>query len=343
MKKHIFILFILFVIVTLQCFSQKKDQKLEKSSLKFSIPIDTMEVKADEKFLASYELEGREISGNGIKAAAKYIATQFEGIGLRSFGNSYIQKFFAKAKSIKDSIETANVIGYIEGSDPKLKTQFIIFSAHYDHLGISKEGEVYNGADDNASGVTSVMNIAKAIQKSKVKPKRSLMFIAFSGEEKGLLGSYNFVNYPMVPINNIYAVLNMDMIGRTDPKHDSLGIRDYIYVIGPKISGGKSVKIIEQVNKESGNINLDYSFDILSDPNRWFFRSDHFPFAKQGRLGIRFFDGGHIDYHKTTDKIEKIDFELLYKRMNFIGYLGLKFASLKEEIKLEKLPDNIKR
>jgi Zn-dependent M28 family amino/carboxypeptidase len=343
MKRILIPFLFIFFFVFHVSFAQKTEKPLKKNKIFFAIPIDTNQIKTDLKILSSDKFEGREIGGKGIKEAAKYIANQFGTLKLKKFNNFYQKKFFAKSKTIQDSLEAFNVIGYIEGADKQLKKEFVIFSAHYDHLGISKDGIIYNGADDNASGVAGVLNIAKAIQKNKTRPKRSLIFIAFSGEEKGLLGSYNFVKDPPIPIQSVYAALNMDMIGRTDPKHDSLNIQNYIYVIGPKILGGNSVNIIEQSNKESANLNLDYSFDTFSDPNRWFFRSDHLPFAKQNRLGIRFFDGGHVDYHKTSDGIGKINFSVLFKRIELIGFLGLKLANSETEIKVDKLPENIKR
>jgi hypothetical protein len=236
----------------------------------------------------------------------------------------------------REILLTKNVLGYIPGSDSVLKDQFVVFSCHYDHLGKTEDGRIFNGADDNASGTTAILEIAKSYIKNKVKHLRSILFLAFTGEEKGLFGSTYYSDHPLIPFKDTYIDLNIDMIGRIDEKYTEKNKVDYIYTIGPKIMGGDLPEITEECNKESVNLKIDPLFDDIKDPNIFYRRSDHYNFAKHNIPSIFYFGGEHKDYHKTTDKVEKINFGLFKKRVELIAYTGLKFANLKNQIKTER-------
>jgi len=235
-----------------------------------------------------------------------------------------------------ERISTENVLGFIEGTD--LKDEYIILTAHYDHLGVSGE-EVYNGADDDGSGTVAVMEIAQAFAEAKKNgqgPRRSILFMTVTGEEKGLLGSSYYVNHPVLPLEKTITNLNIDMIGRVDEAH--LENSDYIYLIGSdKLSMGLH-DLSEQVNATYTNLELDYKYNADNDPNRFYYRSDHYNFAKNNIPIIFYFNGTHPDYHKTTDTIDKIEFELLKKRTHLIFYTTWEIANRDESIAVDVLP-----
>ena len=220
---------------------------------------------------------------------------------------------------------TENVIGMIEGTS--LKNEYVVYSAHYDHLGKSPEGDVYHGADDNASGTCTVLGIAEMYAKSNLRPKRSVIFLTVTGEEKGLLGSDYFTAHPTVPIANIVADLNTDMDGRIDTSYlrkDS----NYVFVIGSKRLSKELDSLLVSADSESVRIKLDYSFDSDNDPNQFYYRSDQYNFARRNIPVVFFFDGNIPEYHKPTDTIDKIDFPILEERAKLIFLTGWKAANL---------------
>lgn len=205
-------------------------------------------------------------------------------------------------------VETANVLGFIEGTDKK--DEVLVISAHYDHVGIDDKGEIYNGADDDGSGTCAVLEIAQAFAKAKKDgngPRRSILFLWVTGEEKGLLGSEYFTDHqPIIPLDKIICDLNIDMIGRVDKKHEKNP--DYTYIIGSDKLSSELHTISENANKESVNLELDYEFNDPKDPNRFYYRSDHYNFAKNKIPVAFYFTGVHEDYHKPGDDVEKIVF-----------------------------------
>ncbi len=204
---------------------------------------------------------------------------------------------------------TENVIGFIEGSDPVLKNEVIVISAHYDHLGIEKR-KVFNGADDNGSGTTALLEIAQAFQQAKKdgkNPKRSILFIALTGEEMGLFGSSYYVSNPWVPLENTIADINIDMIGRSSKPEEKEIFS--VYVIGSNMLSDDLHNTQELANKQYTKLNLDYMYNDVNEPLRLYYRSDHFNFAKNGIPSVFYFGGFHDDYHKTTDDIESINFK----------------------------------
>ena len=213
-----------------------------------------------------------------------------------------------------------NVLGYIEGADPKLKNELIIITAHYDHIGII-DGEIHNGADDNASGTAAVLEIAKTFQLAKkngISFKRSILCMPVSAEEKGLLGSYYYADNPEFPLINTIANLNIDMIGRMDEFHPNND--NYIYLIGSDKLSSDLHNISEATNDKYAQIELDYRFNDPNDPNRYYYRSDHYNFAKNNIPSIFYFSGVHEDYHKHTDTVEKLNYNKISKVARLVFY-----------------------
>jgi Zn-dependent M28 family amino/carboxypeptidase len=220
------------------------------------------------------------------------------------------------------AIATQNVVAVSEGSDPVLKNEYVALGAHYDHVGIDRpvNGDaIYNGADDDGSGTTALLAIAEALAKAPTRPKRSVLFIWHAGEEKGLWGSRYFTEYPTIPLEKIVAQINIDMIGRskkagdTNPRNKSLTGPNEIYVIGSKMMSTELGELTEAVNKEYLNLTYNYLYDDPKDPNRFFFRSDHYNYARKGIPIVFFFDGEHEDYHRPGDEPQKIDYEKMQK------------------------------
>lgn len=229
----------------------------------------------------------------------------------------YLDLSFKKTSKSKIFF-TENVLGVVEFN--KRSDEYVVLSAHYDHLG-KKNGLIYNGADDDGSGTASIMAIAEALAKAKkdnIKLKRNFLFIGFSAEEKGLLGSRYYTDNPMIPLENIIAGLNIDMIARTDSlEHES---DDYLYIIGSDMIDQDLHNINEIANKTYSDLSLDYRFNNTDDPNQFYYRSDHYNFAKHNIPVIFYFRGVHEDYHKHTDTIDKILWDKLEKFTKHIFY-----------------------
>jgi Peptidase family M28 len=208
-----------------------------------------------------------------------------------------------------------NVAGLHIGTD--LKQELVIVSAHYDHLG-RVDGQVYPGADDNASGTASVLSIAAtfdSLARAGIRSRRSVLFVLFSGEEGGLIGSSYFVaNFPM-PLNPIICDLNIDMVGRVDDAHRKKP--DYCYIIAG-LKDDTLRKTVAKANRQSVGLELSRAYDTESDPHQYFYRSDHYNFAKRGIPVLFFMDGEHPDYHKPTDTADRINYEVLQKRATLV-------------------------
>jgi len=216
-----------------------------------------------------------------------------------------------------ERIESQNVLAFIEGSDEMLKSEVVIISAHYDHIGIVK-GEINNGADDDGSGTVTTLELAEAFVAAKAAgngTRRSVLILNVSGEEKGLLGSEWYTEYPVFPLENTVCNLNIDMIGRVDEQHADN--ENYVYLIGSDKLSTELHAISEQANGTHTKINLDYTFNDPADPNRFYYRSDHYNFAKKNIPVIFYFSGVHEDYHRPGDDAEKI----FYDKMARIGQL----------------------
>ncbi len=225
-------------------------------------------------------------------------------------------------KASTDPLSTQNVVAVLEGSDPTLRSEYVAVGAHYDHVGVGNPDQngdkIFNGADDDGSGTVAVLAIAEALARGP-KPKRSVILIWHTGEEKGLWGSEWFVEHPTVPLNQIVAQLNIDMIGRsrkagdTDSRNANLTGPDEIYVIGSKMMSSDLGALSEKVNQSYLKLQFNYKYDDPNDTERFFFRSDHYNYAKKGIPIIFYFDGVHADYHRQSDHPDKIDYDKMEK------------------------------
>jgi hypothetical protein len=225
-------------------------------------------------------------------------------------------------------LEGSNVLAVVEGSDERLKKEFVLVTAHYDHLGMADSTVIYHGADDNASGTSGVIEIARAFAEAKKQgkgPKRSVVFMLVSGEEKGLLGSRYYVEFPMFPLKQTIADINIDMIGRIDDAHASNP--NYIYSIGSDRISPDLKEISEYNNQKYTQLEINYKYDAKDDPNHYYERSDHYNFAERGIPVIFYFNGTHADYHRPTDTADKIDFNTQAKRAKLAFYTAWEVAN----------------
>jgi len=243
-----------------------------------------------------------------------------------------------------ETILTQNVVGVIEGSDPQLKNEYVAVGAHYDHVGMRATGDgdrIFNGADDDGSGTVATLAIAEALAKGP-RPKRSVIFVWHAGEEKGLWGSEYFAEHPVVPINQIIAQLNIDMIGRskkegdTKPANVNLTGPNEIYVIGSKVMSTELGNLSEEVNNSFLKLAFNYKYDAPNDPERFFFRSDHYNYARKGIPIIFYFSGTHEDYHRPSDHADKIDYQKMEKVTRTVFATMWKVANAPSRPKVDK-------
>lgn len=285
---------------------------------------------------ASDDFEGRKTGEPGQKKAVEFIKKHYVDAGIPSpiADGDYYQEIPAAYFNgdIKDS---ENVLAYIKGSDKP--DEIIIISAHLDHIGVSKNGEINNGADDDGSGTVAILEIAeafKAAQKEGNGPTRSILFLHVTGEELGLFGSRFYADEdPVFPLKNTVANLNIDMIGRIDSKHQDKG--NYLYLIGSDKLSKELHELSEAVNKKYFNLEFDYTFNADNDPNRFYYRSDHYNFAKNNIPVIFYFNGTHADYHRPGDTPDKINYEFLETRTRLIFHTAWELANRTERIKLD--------
>ncbi len=229
----------------------------------------------------------------------------------------------------------ANVLGYIEGTDPAVRDEVIVISAHYDHLG-KRGDDIYYGADDNASGTSAVISIAGALAEAKrqgIGPRRSVLCILMTGEEKGLLGSEYYAQFPVFPLENTVANINIDMIGRTDDRHDD---PHYVYVIGAGRLSAELHEINERMNAQHTQLLLDYTYDADDDPNRFYYRSDHYNFARRGVPAVFYFSGVHEDYHRPTDTPDKIMYDKTAVIARLAFHVAWELAMRDERIRVDR-------
>ncbi|MBA3257247.1 MAG: M28 family peptidase [Pyrinomonadaceae bacterium] len=282
--------------------------------------------------------------GEKQNATALFEAT-FGGEMPEPFELSPSKKMSITASSKGDAIATQNVVAVFEGSDPLLKDEYVALGAHYDHIGIGtpvKGDAIYNGADDDGSGTTALLAIAEALAKAPTRSKRSVLFNWHAGEEKGLWGSRYFTEYPTIPLQKIVAQINIDMIGRskkegdTNPRNNSLSGPNEIYVIGSKMMSTELGELTEAVNKEYLNLTYNYRYDDPKDPNRFFFRSDHYNYARKGIPIVFFFDGEHEDYHRPGDESQKIDYQKMQKIVRTVYVTMWEIANRSTRPKVDK-------
>ena len=235
----------------------------------------------------------------------------------------------------------SNVIGMIEGTDKK--DEYVFLTSHYDHVG-KRDTVIYYGADDDGSGTTGILELAEAFAKAKAAgkgPRRSIVFMTVSGEEKGLWGSEYYSNHPVYPLEKTTVDLNIDMIGRTATEYlKDKDSTNYVFIIGDDKLSSDLAPITDQVNKTYVKMKLDRKYNDPNDPNRFYFRSDHYNFAEKGVPIIFYFNGVHADYHKPTDTPDKINYPMMAKRAQLVFFTAWEMANrndmLKRDIQLEK-------
>jgi Zn-dependent M28 family amino/carboxypeptidase len=269
------------------------------------------------------------VKSSWLKKAAEHIAKTGKPLAGEPTG-----KVTLKAERKDATVQTENVLGFLEGSDKK--DEIVVISSHYDHIGISPDGQINNGADDDGSGTSSVLELAEAFAKAKAAgqgPRRSILFITVTGEEKGLFGSEYYTDHPILPLANTVCDLNIDMIGRVDDAHKA--DPKYVYLIGSDKLSSDLHSISEAANKQHVGYALDYTYNDPNDPNRFYYRSDHYNFARKKIPVIFYFTGVHEDYHKPGDDVEKIMFDKQTPIVKLVFYTAWDIANRDERIKVD--------
>ncbi len=294
----------------------EKPKTMLNDDIKKETPIIYLTESATNIYLKIGNTSVKKLTKKGVKKVDKFTA---------SF-NMSVDKPTQKLKG-------ENVIAYIEGA--RFKDEVLVITAHYDHLG-ENDSVVFNGADDDGTGTVALLEIAQAFMKAAAEgnpPQRSILIMPVSGEEKGLLGSKYYTNHPIFPLENTVANLNIDMIGRYDEKHKTDS--NYVYLIGSDKLSSDLHNLSESVNNTYIHLGLDYTFNDENDPNRFYYRSDHYNFAKNGIPVIFYFSGVHEDYHQATDTVEKIDFEKTEKITRLVFLTAWEIANRAKRIELD--------
>jgi Zn-dependent M28 family amino/carboxypeptidase len=333
MKNFFYYLF-LSVLIT-SCATQK-DNIYTVDATTFAKTITKVDLQNILYKLASNEFEGRRSGEKGQKLAASFLSNYYKERAISATNDSanYLQnipKAFFNGRSNADS---ENVVAFIKGST--YPNQYIIISAHYDHLG-KVDGRLYPGADDDGSGTSAVLEIAEAFKlasESGHRPKRSIVFLNLTGEEEGLFGSKYYTENPIFPLKNTVANLNIDMIGRIDERHEKDS--NFVYLIGSDKLSTELHKISETANDTYTHLKLDYTYNDENDPNRFYYRSDHYNFARHNIPIIFYFNGVHDDYHQPSDTPDKINYDLLKKRAQLVFYTAWELANRATRIKVDK-------
>jgi Zn-dependent M28 family amino/carboxypeptidase len=326
MKK---LLFIFVLAVTISCTSQKTSVT-DVNPTEYINTITAADLKTHLTIVSSDEMQGRETGSVGQKKAGEYLISQYKAntVPFPKGATDYYQRIpasFLNAIRNDNLPDSENIWAYIEGSEKP--NEVIVISAHYDHIGI-KNGEIYNGADDDGSGTVALLEIAQAFAIAKKEghgPKRSILFLHVTGEEHGLLGSSFYSQNPLFPLASTITDINIDMIGRHDEFHNDSS--NYVYIIGSDYLSTDLYNICEDANKNYVNLFLDYKFNDRTDPNRFYYRSDHYNFAKNGIPSVFLFNGVHADYHKPTDEVDKIEFDALAKRAQLAFAIAWELAN----------------
>jgi len=300
----------------------------------FANTITAEELKKHLYQFASKEFNGRAAGSKGQKKAAQFIKDYYLAQDIASPINdtTYFQPI--PSSYFNESINgSENVLAYIKGSEKP--EEIIVISAHLDHEG-NKNGKIYYGADDDGSGTVAVMEIAQAFKMATENgsaPKRSILFLHVTAEEMGLEGSRYYTENPIFPLENTVCNLNIDMIGRIDPKHEN--DPNYVYPIGSDRLSLELHHISEKMNEVFTKLDLDYTYNDENDRNRFYYRSDHYNFAKNNIPVIFYFNGVHEDYHQPGDTPDKIAYDLLQKRAQLIFATAWHVANQESRLKVD--------
>jgi len=318
---------VLFINPSQETFNQRTIDNSKKTNVYYPRP-DTIKLVNYAVLSHAY---AKNLLGANSDSLIKYARTN------RAFGQPDLFESKGKAKfdykKYRTTIQASNVVGIIEGTDKK--DEYVFITGHYDHLG-KRNGIVYNGADDDGSGTVSVIQMAAAFAKAKAAgngPRRTIVFMTVSGEEKGLLGSEYYSEHPIYPLEKTSVDLNIDMIGRIDTERKTADTMNYVYVVGhDKLSTDLPV-INEGANNKYTGLTLDYKFDDPAE-ERIYFRSDHYNFARKGVPVLFFYDGMlKADYHQPGDDIEKITWPLYEKRARMIFHTAWEIANRNDMLK----------
>jgi hypothetical protein len=284
---------------------------------------------------SSDAFEGRKTGTLGFEKASHFLKEYYTTEGIASpLGTDTYYQLIPDTFFFKHMGSSQNVVAYIKGSE--FPDEVLIISGHSDHLGIEK-GLIYHGADDNGSGTAAIMEMAQAFKlaaQAGFAPKRSILFLHLTGEEEGLEGSRYYTKYPIFPLEQTIANLNIDMIGRVDPVHENN--TNYVYLIGSDRLSTKLHYISEAANNRFTQLTIDYTLNSENDAHRYYYRSDHYNFAKKNIPVIFYFDGEHEDYHRETDTAEKINYPLLAKRTRLIFATAWYLANSNTRIIVDK-------
>lgn len=334
MKK---LLLLTLAVGLVACKAQQPKNIESADVMEYANTINADELKEHLYIFASDEFEGRETGEPGQKMAAEYLKNEYKQLEIPTplDRDDYYQEVPSSAFKRGNIKDSENVVAYIKGSE--MYDEVLVISSHYDHVGVDDEGRIYNGADDDGSGTVAILEIAEAFmeaQKDGYTPKRSILFLNVTGEEKGLVGSKYYTDNPIFPLEKTVANLNIDMIGRIG--EDMEGAGDYVYLIGSDKLSTELHELSEEVNAEYMNMNLDYTFNDENDPNRFYYRSDHYNFAKHDIPVIFYFNGVHEDYHKHTDTPDKIEYDLLEKRAKLVFLTAWEIANRDERPFVDK-------
>lgn len=302
---------------------------------KYLNTINTEDLKVHLEEVSSDKYKGRKSGEEGHNQVCDYLRSYYKSHAIKAPESHPDYYQIVPKEILPDSLnDSQNVIAFIEGSE--FPDEYLYITSHSDHEGII-DGEIYNGADDNGSGTSAVLEIAEAFSqatKDGYRPKRSIVFLHVTAEEVGLHGSRFYTNNPIFPLDNAIANLNIDMIGRVDIRHKD--DENYIYLIGSDKMSTELHFIAQKANATFTELNIDYKYNDDRDPNHYYNRSDHYNFALKGVPVIFFFNGEHEDYHQPTDTADKINYPLLEKRTKLIfataWYLANSNVRLKKEI-----------
>ena len=335
---------IIFTFLCMACVSSQKNIAFDPETYAASITAE--ELKAHLYTYAGDDFMGREAGTEGEEVAINYLKGEYESLGINGGmpDGAYFMPMTLNSYRENRTLEASNVLAFIEGSEKP--NEILVITAHLDHIGVEEDGQINNGADDDGSGTVAILEIAEAFQQAVIDgngPKRSVLFLHVTAEEKGLLGSKYYTDNPVYPLEDTVANLNIDMIGRIDDLHKDNS--NYMYLIGSDILSQDLHDVSAAMNDTYINLDLDYRYN---DPttevfergryieNRYYYRSDHYNFAKNNVPVIFYFNGTHADYHAPTDTVEKIEYELLEKRTRLIFHTAWEIVNREERLRLKE-------